>query len=94
MILVRNIFSAKPGNAGKLLAQMKEIVKAGDLRNPRFLTDLSGDFNTVVMEHEVGTLAELEDVLQKYMTDPQVRAKASGYTDFWISGRREIFRIA
>ena len=94
MIVVRNTFTAKPGQAGKLLAQMKEVAAAGSLKNLRFLTDLAGDFNQVVMEHEVESLAEMEAILQKYMTDPQMREKAKGYTDLWLTGKRELFRLA
>jgi hypothetical protein len=94
MIVVRNTFTAKPGQAGKLVAQMREVAGAGNLKNLRFLTDLAGDFNQVVMEHEVESLAEFEAIMQKYMTDPQVREKAKGYTELWLTGKRELFRIA
>lgn len=94
MIVVRNTFTAKPGQAGKLVAQMKEIASSGNLRNLRFLTDLAGDFNQVVMEHEVESLGEFEALLQKYATDPQMREKAKGYTELWVTGRRELFRTA
>jgi hypothetical protein len=93
MILIRNTFTAKPGQAGKLLAQMKDVATIGGLRNARFLTDLTGDFNQVVMEHEVESLAEFEAVMQRYMSDPQVRDRAKGYTDFWLTGKREMFRL-
>jgi hypothetical protein len=94
MIVVRNTFTAKPGQAGKLVAQMKEVAGAGGLKNLRFMTDLVGDFNTVVMEHEVESIAEFESLMQKYATDPQMRDKAKGYTDLWITGKRELFRTA
>jgi len=94
MIVVRNTFTAKPGLAGKLIAQMKDVASAGNLRNLRFLTDVTGDFNTVVMEHEVESLAELEALMQKYATDPQMREKAKGYTELWQTGRRELLRTA
>jgi len=94
MIVVRNTFTAKPGQAGKLVAQMKEVAGAGGLKNLRFMTDLVGDFNTVVMEHEVESIAEFESLMQKYSTDPQMRDKAKGYTDLWITGKRELFRTA
>ena len=35
MLVVRNSFIAKPGMAGKLAAQMKEMAIAGNLRNVR-----------------------------------------------------------
>jgi len=94
MIVVRNTFTAKPGQAGKLVAQMKDIAAAGNLRNVRFLTDLAGDFNQVVMEHEVESLSDFEALMQTYTTDPQIREKTKGYTDYWLTGKRELFRIA
>ena len=94
MIVIRNTFTAKPGQAGKLVAQMKEIAAVGNLRNLRFLTDLTGDFNQVVMEHDVESLAEFEALMQKYATDPQMREKSKGYTELWQTGRRELYRTA
>ncbi len=94
MIIVRNSFTAKPGQAGRLIAQMKDIAAAGNLRNVRFLTDLVGDFNQVVMEHEVESLSDFEALMQRYATDSQIREKTKGYTDYWLTGRRELFRMA
>jgi hypothetical protein len=94
MIIVRNTFTAKPGQAGKLVAQMKELATAGNLRHARFFTDLAGDFNQVVMEHEVESLSEFEAVMQRYVTDPEIQEKAKGYTEYWLTGRRELFRMA
>ena len=50
MLVVRNRFVAKPGCAGKLAAQLKEAVAAFAMPNARVLTDVTGDFNQVVME--------------------------------------------
>jgi hypothetical protein len=88
MYLIRNTFVARPGQAGKLLAQMKETVSVGGLRNCRLLTDVSGDVNTVVMEHEVESLSEWEAIMERYRSDPQIRAKSVGYTDLWTTGKR------
>jgi hypothetical protein len=93
MFLVRNSFSAKPGQASKLAAQLKAMGAVGNLRNLRVLTDLTGDFNHVVMEHEVDSLAVLEEMFKKYSSDPKVREASQGYTDLWTTGSREIFRI-
>jgi hypothetical protein len=94
MFVIRNTFTAKPGQAGTLIAQMKDVAAAGSLRNVRFLTDLTGDFNQVVMEHDVASLSDFEALMQRYATDPQVREKNKGYTELWLTGKREIFRIA
>jgi len=93
MIVVRNSFIAKPGQAGKLAAQMKELAKAGKLRNARVMTDLTGEFNHVIMEHEVETAAEFEELMARYSSDPKIREAAKGYTELWTTGRRELFRV-
>ena len=91
MYVIRNTFVAKPGQASKLAAQVKAM--GIGVRNCRVLTDVTGDFNHVVMEHEVESLAELDDLLKRYTSDPQVREAAKGYTDLWSTGRREVFRV-
>lgn len=93
MIVVRNTFVAKPGNAGKLAAHLKEMAAAGGLRNPRILTDMIGDFNQVVMEHEVDSAADFEETIQRYMSDSKMREKAKGYLDLWMTGKRELLRV-
>ncbi len=93
MIIVRNSFIAKPGMAGKLAAHLKEMAAAGNLRNPRVMTDVTGEFNHVVMEHEVESTSEFEEMFKRYSSDPQMREKAKGYTDLWITGRRDLFRV-
>jgi hypothetical protein len=93
MIIVRNSFLAKPGQASKLAAQLKEMAAAGKLPNHRVLTDVTGEFNRVVMEYEVESAAGFEETFQKYTSDPQIREKAKGYTELWITGSRELFRV-
>ena len=94
MIIVRNSFIAKPGQASKLAAQLKEMAAAGKLPNHRVLTDVTGEFNRVVMEYEVESAVGFEVVtFKKYTSDPQIREKAKGYTDLWITGSRELFRV-
>lgn len=93
MIVVRNSFIAKPGLAGKLASHLKDIATAGNLRNVRVMTDFTGEFNHVVMEHEVESASEFEELFARYSSDPQIREKAKGYTDLWTTGRRELFRV-
>jgi hypothetical protein len=45
------------------------------------------------MEHEVESAAEFEELITRYSSDPQAREAAKGYTDLWITGRRELFRV-
>ena len=94
MIVVRNCFVAKPGHASKLAAQLKEAAATGQIPRYRVLTDLTGDFNRVVLEYEVENISEFEARMKQYMTDEVFREKMKGYTDLWISGSREILQIA
>jgi hypothetical protein len=93
MILVRNCFTAKPGNAGKLAGMLREGAAAADLPKFRILTDMTGEFNRVALEWEAENLTELEARLKDYATNPKFREKMAGYTDLWITGHREIFQI-
>ncbi len=91
MMIVRNSFVAKPGQASKLAALLKDVSSL--LPNARVLTDVTGDFNRVIMEYEAATVADFEARMQQYATDPQVRSKMQGYTDMWITGSREILKV-
>ena len=93
MVVIRNCFVAKPGMAGKLAAQLKEAAAAGKLTNVRVMTDLVGDFNTVVMEHEAQNIGEFEAKLKEYMSSAEMREKMKGYTDLWTTGSREVFQV-
>ncbi|HKA01241.1 MAG TPA: hypothetical protein VKE70_32230 [Candidatus Solibacter sp.] len=92
MYVVRNSFVAKPGMASKLAAQLKSL--SGTLPKQRVLTDATGDFNRVVMEFEIESLSDLEARMQQYANDPEVKSKMQGYTDLWLTGSREIMRVA
>lgn len=94
MIVVRNNFVAKPGHASKLAAQLKEAAAAAGLSKHRVLTDLTGDFNRVILEYEAKDLAEFESRMKQYATDETFREKMKGYTDLWVTGSREILQIA
>ncbi len=94
MLVVRNCFVAKPGNASKLAAQLKEAASAAQIPNHRVLTDLTGDFNRVILEFEVENVAGFEARLKDYGTNPAFREKMKGYTDLWVTGSREILQVA
>jgi hypothetical protein len=91
MMIVRNCFVTKPGMASKLAALLKDV--ATMLPQGRVLTDVTGDFNRVVMEYQAETIADFEATLQRYATDPEVRQKMQGYTELWLTGTREILRV-
>lgn len=96
MIVVREIFTAKPGQASKLAKLFKKMNMPG----ARIMTDLVGDYNTVVMEAQVNSLAEWEKQMEEYKSgkpdpkmDPEVAKEMSKYTEMYLTGRREIYQI-
>ena len=92
MIIVRNCFVAKPGQASKLAAHLKEAAAAA-IPKHRVLTDLTGDFNRVVLEYEAENIAEFEARMKQVMTDKVFREKMKGYTDLYVTGSREILQM-
>jgi hypothetical protein len=92
MIVVRNTFVAKPGCASKLAAQIKGAVVAFSQKS-RVMTDITGEFNTVVLEFEGDNLQAFEESMRQYESDPKVREAMKGYTDLYLTGRRDIFKV-
>jgi hypothetical protein len=93
MIVVRNCFVAKPGMASKLAAQIKDAAAASSIQTYRVLTDVTGEFNRVVLEYEAGNLGEFEARMKEYATNEGFRAKMKGYTDLYLTGSREILQV-
>jgi len=98
MLIIREVFTAKPGQASKLAKLFKKAWS--NQPNTRVLTDLVGNYNTVVCEMQVENLAEFEKEMEKYKSgqpdpkmDPKVAEELSKYTEMYISGRREIYQI-
>ena len=64
MLIVREIFTAKPGQASKLAKLCKKTMPAD--QNMTVMTDLVGNFNTVIVEFRVKNLAEFEKQMEEY----------------------------
>jgi hypothetical protein len=58
------------------------------------LTDLTGDFNRVVLEYEAQNIGEFDARMKDYATNEAFRSKMKGYTDLYVTGNREILQIA
>src|SRR3989344_6385518 len=94
MIIVRDVFTAKPGMASKLAKLFKKIFEKDS--RVRVMTDVVGDYNTVVMEFTLSSLEEYEKEMEKYAKGeiaPEQMDLMKGYTDMYVSGRREILKI-
>ena len=93
MFVIRNTFVAKPGCASKLAAQLKEAMAAFQMPGARVMSDVTGDFNRVIMEHTAESLEEFEKRMQEVMGSPMYRERMAGYTELWITGSREVLRV-
>jgi len=93
MIVVRNCFVAKPGKASALANQLKEAASVAPVGKWRVLTDLTGDFNRVILEYEAQSVGDFETAMKEYATNSAFREKMAGYTDLWITGSREILTV-
>jgi hypothetical protein len=93
MFVIRNTFVAKPGSASKLAAQLKEAIAAFQMPGGRVMTDITGDFNRVIMEHTAESLEEFEKRMQEVMGSQLYRERMAGYTELWVTGSREILRV-
>ena len=51
MLIIREVFTAKPGQASKLAKLFKKAM--GGESNVRIMTDLVGEYNTVVIEMQI-----------------------------------------
>jgi len=96
MIQVHDIFICKPGNASKLAKLFKEVMADNkDLVN--IMSDLTGQYNRVIMVSKFENLASFEDSWKKYEQDTdemkKMKEKMKGYHEMYLSGSREIYHV-
>ena len=96
MIIVRDIFQVKFGRMKEALEHWKEMAKTSPLtqeNHPRVLTDLTGQYYTLVAE---STFKDLTDFERFFRTE--MAAAGDLYHKKFVplvdSGRREIFTLA
>jgi hypothetical protein len=97
MIVVRNVFHLKFGKAREAVAIMKEGVAISKKLTPelsaRLLTDVTGQFYTLVLELTAPSLAALEATQPRIMSDKDWQANYQKFVPLVESGHREIFTI-
>jgi len=96
MIIVHDIFTCKPGNASKLAKMFKEAM-ADSTELVSIMTDMTGQYNRVVMVSRFDSLTAYEQSFQKYMQDSEEMKKMKeimqGYQDMYLTGSREIYQV-
>jgi hypothetical protein len=58
MLIIREVVTTKPGQASKLAKLFKKVFASDP--TARVMTDMVGNYNTVVVEMQVKNLAEFE----------------------------------
>lgn len=95
MVVIRNVFQCKPGQAKVLVRMFKDVAASAQpdagMTNARVMTDLASNFWTVVFETEAESLEAWERQMAK-MAESR-GSGMDGYMDLVEGGRREIFRI-
>ena len=98
MLIVREVVTTKPGQASKLAKLFKKVFASDP--TARVMTDMVGNYNTVVVETEVKNLAEFEKKMEEARSgkpdpkmDPQVMEEISKCTEMYMTGRREIYQV-
>jgi heme-degrading monooxygenase HmoA len=95
MIIVHDIFICKPGNASKLAKLFKEVMQTND-DTISIMTDMTGQYNKVVMVSKYESLTAYEKSWEKYKQDTEemkkMTEKMKGYTDMYLTGSREIYQ--
>jgi len=96
MIIVHDIFVCKPGNASKLAKMFKEVM-ADNKEFVNILTDMTGQFNRVIMVSKYDNLTAYEKGWEDYQKNEEamkkMKEKMANYTELYLTGSREIYKV-
>lgn len=95
MIVVHETFIAKPGQASKLAKLFKEMAASTPgMKGARVMTDMTGQYNKVIMQVEYPSLTDFDKALEEYRkTPPPTTGSMANYTEMYQTGSREIYRV-
>lgn len=96
MIIVHDIFVCKPGMASKMAKMFKEAMTNNEeLIN--IMTDMTGQYNRVIMVTQFKDLTDYENSWKKYEAKTEemkeMAKKMEGYHDMYLTGSREIYKV-
>lgn len=96
MILVHDTFVCKPGNASKMAKLFKEVM-VNNKELVYIMTDMTGQYNRVIMVTKFDNLTAYEESWKKYEEDTEemkkMKEKMKGYHEMYLSGSREIYQV-
>ncbi len=93
MILVRVTFQAQFGKAGEMVELFKQNPTPPIGTRGRVLTDLSGPFDTVVIESVVESLDDYFRQLREMFAAPEMNENTRAMGQMIASGHREFYTI-
>jgi hypothetical protein len=97
MIVVRETFSAKYGKAGEAVAYFKqhqqEFQQLFQNMPTRVLTDLSGRFDTVVLEQMVESIDSYFEITRAAFASPDAQQLFGPMGELFESGTREFYTL-
>ena len=96
MIVVRDIFRLKFGKAKEAKALLKEgitLIESSGFKVDRILTDLTGEYYTLVLESVHKSLSDYERIGNGHSADGHWKIWYEKFVPLVESGRREIFRV-
>jgi predicted translin family RNA/ssDNA-binding protein len=96
MIVVHDIFICKPGNASKMAKLFKEAM-ADNKELVNIMTDMTGQYNRVVMVTQYANLTAYEKSWEDYSKNEEamkkMKEKMAGYHDMYLTGSREVYQV-
>ena len=98
MILVRSEFQCKPGRVQEMIDNFKVMSAMMEqqsvIKRTRLMTDLSGNFDTVVVESEVESIDDYFALMQAAFADPDLQTEQAGsMNSIYQTGQRNIYKI-
>lgn len=96
MIVVRDVLQIHPEHMKEVkthLGEMRALEKRLGHHITRVMTDLTGEFYTLVLESEFPSLAEYEEVMKKTFADKEWQTQYGRMRPMVRGGRRELFQV-
>ncbi len=96
MIVVRDVFHVDPEQmkaAKEIIKQHREIAKRLGYQIGRVMTDLTGEYYTLVLESDFASLSQYEGALKAIFADAAWQESYGRLRKMFRGGRREIYTL-
>ncbi len=97
MYQIREVFQAKPGKAKDLVKIFKAAAphfeKTSDMHNMKVLTDVVGNYWTVIVETETENIGDFFSSMRSATMSDELKDIMKGYMECVAGGHREIYLV-